>query len=356
MRTLIIVALIWFGQNCFAQQDTLIWSDEFDGTGAPNSAYWSYDLGNNGWGNNEIQYYTSQTQNVRQENGSLIIEALKSGSDWTSARILTNNKFEFTYGKVVFRAKIPYGSGTWPALWMLGENFATAPWPACGEIDVMEHVGKDPGVVHSSLHSSSSFGNTINTGTKFISTYNTEFHEYQAVWKSYRIEFSIDGNLYYTYEPAVIDNSTWPFNKPFFIIMNIAMGGNWGSDPQYETNGLKNGIDPVLTSARMEIDYVRVYESLTHPYGIEDPSQNKNQTGVDVIILFPNPSKGVIRINLPDGRTARGSVSDVFGKEVFQFQAKNDTTEIDLSTLSKGLYYISLQIEGKSFTKKIILK
>jgi beta-glucanase (GH16 family) len=350
MKVLFLVAMVWFSQICFAQQDTLFWSDEFDGTGLPATAKWSFDIGSNGWGNNEIQNYTNLTQNVRQEGGVLVIEALKSGSNWTSARIITNNKYEFTYGRIVFRAKLQAGSGTWPALWMLGENFSTAGWPACGEVDVMEHVGKEPGIVHSSLHTSSSSGNTVNTATKFVSTYNTDFHLYEAAWKSDRIEFSIDNNLYYTYKPTVYNNATWPFNKPCFIIMNIAMGGNWGSDPQYETDGLKNGIDPALTSARMEVDYVRVYESLTHPYAIEEPSE------VNGIILFPDPFSGIVRINLPPGNTARGTVSDMSGKEVFHFQAQNDTTEINLSSLAKGLYCISILTGGKTLTKKIILK
>jgi beta-glucanase (GH16 family) len=356
MKTLILVALLSFAHSCLAQQDTLIWSDEFNGTGSPDAAKWSYDLGSSGWGNNEVQNYTSQTQNSRQENGALVIEALKSGNTWTSARILTNNKFEFTYGRIVFRAKLPVGIGTWPALWMLGENISTAGWPACGEIDVMEHVGKDAGVIHSSLHSSSSYGNTTNTGTKYINTFNTEFHLYEAKWKSDRIEFSIDSILFYTYKPSVYNNSTWPFNKPFFFIMNIAMGGNWGSDPQYETGGLKNGIDPALSSARMEIDYVRVYESLSHPYIIEDPSDKNYQADVDGIILFPNPSRGIVQINFPAGENARGTVSDIFGNEVFLFQADNDSTEIDLSKLAKGPYFIILQTEEKIITKKIVLK
>lgn len=350
MRALIIVALIWFGQNCFAQQDSLIWSDEFEGTGLPNSAKWSYDKGNSGWGNNEIQNYTNLAQNVRQENGVLIIDALKSGTSWTSARIITNNKYEFSYGRIAFRARLPVGSGTWPALWMLGENFSMVGWPACGEVDVMEHVGKEPGIVHSSLHTSSSSGNTINTETKVVSTYNTEFHLYEATWQSDRIEFSIDNSLFYTYKPAEYNNATWPFNRPFFIIMNIAMGGNWGSDPQYESGGLKNGIDPNLTSARMEVDYVRVYKSLSNPYGI---GENED---INRIILFPNPSSGIIRISLPAGSTAIGSVSDISGKEIFQFQATNDSTEIDLSSLAKGNYYVSLQIKGKILTKKLVLK
>jgi beta-glucanase (GH16 family) len=261
MKALILVALVCFFQNCIAQQEKLVWSDDFNGKGLPDAAKWDYELGNDGFGNNEIQDYTISPRNIRQENGLLVIEAIKSGSSWTSARIITKNKFEFTYGRVEFRAKLPSGAGTWPALWMLGENVDKVGWPACGEIDVMEHVGKEPGVIHSTLHTPSSFGATINTGKKNVNTYNTDFHLYEANWKHDCIEFSIDGVLFYTFKPDVINNSTWPFNKPCFIIMNIAVGGNWGSDPKYETNGLKNGIDPLLTSVKMEVDFVRVYKS-----------------------------------------------------------------------------------------------
>ena len=127
-----------------AVQEQLFWSDEFNGTGSPNSLNWSYDLGNSGWGNNEIQDYTNLQSNVRQESGNLVIEAHKLGNSWTSARIISHNKFNFTYGRIEFRAKLPSGIGTWPALWMLGESLFTTGWPACGEVDVMEHVGKRP--------------------------------------------------------------------------------------------------------------------------------------------------------------------------------------------------------------------
>jgi beta-glucanase (GH16 family) len=263
MKVLLIVALVWFSTTCFARQDTLLWSDEFDGTGLPNPANWNCESGNNGFGNNEIQNYTNNTRNIRQENGVLVIEARKSGSSWTSARVTTNNKYEFAYGRIVFRAKLPAGIGTWPALWLLGANTDSVGWPACGEIDIMEHVGKDPAVVQSAMHTPSSYGNTINKKSKFISTYNSEFHLYEANWKSDRIEFSYDNTLIYTYKPHPLNASTWPFSNPCYIIMNIAMGGNLGSDPKFETSGLKNGIDPALTSARMEIDYVRVYQPVT---------------------------------------------------------------------------------------------
>jgi beta-glucanase (GH16 family) len=247
--------------SAFSQKGNLIWSDDFEGKGLPDSATWTFELGSSGWGNNEVQNYTGFTENVRQENGLLVVEALKKNNEWTSARIISFDKVECQYGRIVFRAKLPAGSGTWPALWMLGHNINTAGWPDCGEIDVMEHVGKNHGVVHNSLHTLSSYGATVNTMTTRISGVDTEFHEYEANWTRDKIEFSIDGNLLYTYEPAEKNRSTWPFDQPFFIIINIAMGGNFGSDPQFESKGLKNGIDPALTLVRMEVDYVRIYSN-----------------------------------------------------------------------------------------------
>lgn len=260
MKTLLIVAFIWFVQNCFAQEGSLVWSDEFNGSGSPDSANWTFDLGSNGWGNNEIQEYTNSTKNARQENGVLVIEAVKSGSSWTSARVISKNLHSFTYGRVVFRAKIPAGTGTWPALWMLGANIDSVGWPACGEIDVMENKGKEPGLIHSSIHVPSNYGNSVITRTRRVKSSVSEFHLYEANWKPDRIEFSIDNKLLFTYKPEVLNSSTWPFDKPCFLIMNIAMGGNWGSSPKFETNGLKNGIDPSINKVRMEVDFVRIYK------------------------------------------------------------------------------------------------
>jgi beta-glucanase (GH16 family) len=266
VMTVIRIVLIFLlpgytiGQTNFQE---LVWSDEFNTNGAPNPAFWSYDIGQSGWGNNEVQNYTNATQNVRVENGLLVIDALKNNGVWSSARIKSQGKKSFTYGRIVFRAKLPAGSGTWPALWLLGESISSVGWPACGEIDVMEHVGKNPGQVLSAIHTPSSFGNTENVASKTVDTYNTQFHTYELRWSTDKLEFVIDDEVYYTYAPAVRNASTWPFDAPQFIIMNIAMGGNLGSDPQHETNGLKNGIDPALTQARMEVDYVRVYQAFT---------------------------------------------------------------------------------------------
>ena len=193
LKTILILCILQtelFAQQCY----TLVWSDEFDTNGAPNSANWGYDIGASGWGNNEVQNYTNSLDNARVENGFLIIEAKKANDQWTSARLKSAGKKEFTYGRIEFRAKLPAGSGTWPALWMLGADFQINPWPACGEIDIMEHVGKDPGNVHSSLHSLSSYGSTVNTSVISVPTFSSDFHVYRFDWTADSLKFFVDGN------------------------------------------------------------------------------------------------------------------------------------------------------------------
>ncbi len=232
----------------------LVWSDEFDVKGQPDSLKWTYDLGDGcpnicGWGNNEAQFYTKNNSNIRVQNGSLIIDAIKNGDRWTSARIKSQSRANFTYGRIEFRAKLPEGQGTWPALWMLGENVSTKGWPAGGEIDVMEHFGKNPGVVQSAMHTPSSFGDTVDKGATTVSTYHSDFHVYATNWTKDKIEFFVDDVSFYIYQPALKNAETWPYDNPFFIIMNIAMGGNAGGP-----------IDPSLAHVSMEVDYVRVYQ------------------------------------------------------------------------------------------------
>lgn len=286
MRLLVIVfsLLPFLAQTqCYE----LVWSDEFNTGNQPDPTYWTYDLGtgNSGWGNNEIQVYTNKTENVRIENGHLIIQALRqNGNNWTSARVKSQGRYSFTYGRIAFRAKLPAGSGTWPALWMLGDNITEIGWPACGEIDVMEHVGKDPGRVHASLHTPSSSGATVNTRTRNVSDFSSAFHLYEAEWTPDAIIFSIDGQPFYTYNPASKTPSTWPFDSPQFIIMNVAMGGNFGSDPQYEVGGQRNGVDPNLMSAAMEVDYVRVYQTTTDPQVSGPDLVNPGETGLDYAV------------------------------------------------------------------------
>ena len=234
----------------------LVWEDDFLFNGPPSSSRWSFDIGtgNNGWGNGESQYYTDRTDNTFIENGILNIVAKRepfANSQFTSGRIKTQDKFEFTYGKVEIRAKLPSGGGTWPALWMLGANFDVVSWPACGEIDIMEHVGNDQDRVSSALHSPSSFGGTFNTQSLVVNGVSEDYHLYEVEWTEESIRFSVDGNNFYTYNPDNKNPETWPFNKDFFLIFNVAMGGGLGGD-----------IDPQFNESVMQVDYVKVYQAI----------------------------------------------------------------------------------------------
>ncbi len=230
--------------------DNLVWSDEFDTDGTPDPTKWGYNTGrgDNGWGNGEAQFYTDRPENVVVEDGKLIITARKEtfgGADYTSARLLTENKFEFTYGRVDISAKLPTGGGTWPALWMLGENFATVGWPTCGEIDIMEHVGNRQDELFATLHFPGNSGGDGVGGETDVPGISTEFHKFSAIWSPQTIRFFVDDELYFTFA----NDSTLPFNDDFFLIFNVAMGGSFGGD-----------IAPGFTSSSMEVDYVRVYQ------------------------------------------------------------------------------------------------
>lgn len=227
--------------------NTLIWSDEFDQAGAPNPANWTYDLGGGGWGNQESQVYTNDAENVIVEDGLLKITAKADGiGGYTSARIKSENLFEFTYGRVEVRAKLPEGGGTWPAIWMLGANFDTVGWPDCGEIDIMEHVGNNPNVIHGTLHfPGNSGGNAVGNSTT-VATATTEFHDYTVEWSPSAIKFVVDNEVVYH---TFANTSSVPYNHDFFLILNVAMGGSFGGT-----------IDPSFTESAMEIDYVRVYQ------------------------------------------------------------------------------------------------
>ena len=232
----------------------LFWAEEFDMEGAPNPDIWSYDqgTGSDGWGNGEAQFYTDRPENVYVDNGTLKIHAKResyNGSQFTSARLKTEGRLEFTYGKIEVRAKLPIGGGTWPAIWMLGADFQTIGWPACGEMDMMEHVGNNPGLIQAAVHSPSSFGDTQNKGATTVNGVSDDFHIYELEWTENALKFGVDGNNYYTYEPGVKDANTYPFNKDFFLILNVAIGGALGGE-----------IDSAFSEGTMEVDYVRVYQ------------------------------------------------------------------------------------------------
>ncbi|NOT92858.1 glycoside hydrolase family 16 protein [Ferruginibacter sp.] len=226
----------------------LVWNDEFNYKGLPDSSKWNYDVGGHGWGNNELQYYTlMDTLNAKVGNGVLKITARKQkkeNREYTSARLLTRNKFDFKYGRIEARAKIPAAVGTWPAIWMLGNNIDKAGWPACGEIDIMEHRGMELNKIFGTLHYPGHAGGNANGNTLVIPTATSAFHNYVTEWDAAEIKFYVDNQLYHT----VANNDSIPFNHNFFILLNMAIGGNFAGK-----------VDPLFSSDVMEIDYVRVY-------------------------------------------------------------------------------------------------
>jgi beta-glucanase (GH16 family) len=235
----------------------LVWSDEFDGPArsAPDATKWTYDVGATGWGNRELENYTRSLDNASLDgNGNLVIQALKTESGYTSARLKTQGLYTMTYGKIEARLKIPYGQGIWPAFWLLGENSRRGGWPRCGEIDVMENIGKEPATVHATVHGPGySGGSGIGkpyalTGGRFAD----DFHIYTVVWNRDSLEFFVDGNSYHKMGPSSIPSgSEWVFDHPFFIILNVAVGGGWPGNPD----------DATKFPQRMLVDYVRVYQA-----------------------------------------------------------------------------------------------
>jgi len=244
----------------------LAWSDEFDVDGLPDAAKWNYDTDRNflGWYNNELQYYSgARVENSRVANGMLLITARRedlstaglpdwSGQKYSSARLITRDKASWTYGFIEVRAKLPCGTGTWPAIWMLSTPPQSA-WPDDGEIDIMEHVGFDPGVVHGTVHTGAynhTRGNQ-RSATKAVPDACNEFHRYQLTWTRTRIAIGIDDRNYYQYSNDGSGNAEWPFDSPQFLILNVAVGGDWGGQM-----GVNDSVFPV----EMQIDYVRVYQ------------------------------------------------------------------------------------------------
>lgn len=244
---------------------TLSWADEFNGPNgsAPEPKKWTYETGGKGWGNSELECYTDLAQNAQVKDGTLVITALHQTGyacsdgtvrDYTSARLKTQGLFSQAYGRFEARIKIPKGQGMWPAFWMLGDNITSDGWPACGEIDIMENIGKEPGIVHGSLHGPSTTSNTSDETAPFRlpdeRKFANDFHVYAVEWEPGVVRFYVDTNLYATFTqsqwPA---GGTWVFDHPFFLIFNVAVGGIWPGSPDSTTQFPR----------QMLVDYVRVY-------------------------------------------------------------------------------------------------
>lgn len=235
-----------------AQNDKeLLWEEHFNGDSL-SSLRWNYETGDGcpdlcGWGNNERQIYNKDYVTVKD--GFLMITADKVGDTYYSGKINTRGKAEFRYGTIEIRAKVPEGKGLWPALWMLGSNIAEAGWPGAGEIDIMEYVGRQPDTVHTSLHTPESHGNTVNTKTTVVPGLARDFHTYGVSWNSERITFFIDSREVYTFSPEPKNEDTYPFKHPFYFLINMAVGGNFGG-PE---------VDDSIFPQQFIVDYIKVY-------------------------------------------------------------------------------------------------
>lgn len=248
------LAIMLFSFACLAQQNKrkIVWQEEFNGKSLDEKV-WNFELGDGcpnicGWGNNEKQIYTNKNHSIKD--GKLIIYIKKDGEKYTSSRITTAKKKEFSFGRMEVCAKIPIGKGIWPAFWMLGSNISTVGWPKCGEIDILEYVGREPNMIFTSLHTQDSHGNTINTKKTKIQGIENGFHVYAIDWTKDKIEFFVDNISVYIFSPVVKNDNTWPYYKPFYFILNVAVGGNLGGYI----------IDDSVFPQEFLIDYIRVYQ------------------------------------------------------------------------------------------------
>ena len=358
--------------------DSLVWSDEFNGSGAIDTEKWFHQTklpNGNSWYNNEIQHYTNREENTYEANGVLNLVARKETftdqgvtMQYTSARL--NSKFAFTYGKVEIRAKLPFGVGTWPALWMLGKNitevgaywynqgFGTTPWPNCGEIDIMEHWGDNQNFVQSATHTPSSFGNTVNKGGQVIPTVSNDFHVYTLYWSENKLVFSVDDLVHFTYNPSTKNANTWPFDDEQYLLFNVAILPN---------------ISANFTQSAMEVDYVRVYQENTgaEENDDEDDDDDEGEGGDEEVVtsldepdnqqlnFYPNPANDELTIEL--GHTPTTSVKvDIYRFDGVNMRSNiitvsnNEMTINNLRSLTPGFYLLHYQLEGEFYTLKFV--
>lgn len=332
--------------------DYLVWSDEFNNNGALDSDKWFHQTflpNGNSWFNNEVQHYTNRIQNSYVENGFMHIVARKETftnqgvtKEYTSARL--NSKFAFTNGRVEVRAKMPIGVGTWPAIWTLGKNinepgaywstqgFGQVSWPACGEIDIMEHWGSNQNFVQSAMHTPSSFGATVNHGGRIIPTVSDSFHIYVLDWYPNKMVFSVDGIEHYTYQPNVQNAATWPFTQDQYLLLNIA---------------IEPSIAPNFTSSEMIVDYVRVYQLNT--LGLSEEELQP------IWRVFPNPASHVLNLEIKDNMLGSSvQIFDAQGRIVDQFTVQFTAQTYDISSWQSGVYFARLTSSDRTEVLKFI--
>ncbi|MDQ8181863.1 family 16 glycosylhydrolase [Pelagicoccus sp. SDUM812005] len=306
----------------------LVWSDEFEGEGLPNSQWWDFEVGY--LRNNELQYYTAKRlENCRQENGHLIIEARNDhyqGNAVTSASLTSQRAASWTYGRIEARAKVAPGRGTWPAIWMLGDNIGEVGWPHCGEIDIMEFVGYDPDTVHGTVHTTSynHIQNTARGGSIDYDDLTQAMHTYAVEWEPEEIRFYVDDVLYYTFtNDGQGNDATWPFHRPQHLKLNLAIGGDWGG---------AFGVDPSLYPTQFLIDYVRVYQRPeSPPYTVDltargpgslriEPQKDSYDAG-EIVTLIADPDVGMRLGKWKNAQVARSLKTELQVDRSFQIEA-----------------------------------
>ena len=248
-----ILILLFASSLALAQQNQrkLVWEENFKGKSL-DEKNWNFELGNGcpncGWGNNERQLYTKE--NHQFLDGKLVITAKKDGERYTSSRMTTKGKKEFRYGRIEARAKLPVGKGIWPAFWMLGSNIDKAGWPKCGEIDILEYIGREPHMVFTTLHTQDHHGDAASSKKTKMDNIEDGFHVYAVDWTKEKMEFFVDGQSVYSFSPEPKNENSWPFDQPFYIIINMAIGGNFGGPD----------VDDTIFPQQFIIDYVKVYQ------------------------------------------------------------------------------------------------
>lgn len=321
---------------------SLVWADEFEVDGALDDSKWFHQTqlpDGHGWFNGEVQHYTDRTANSYVEDGVMKLVAKKESftdqgvnKQYTSARL--NSKFAFTYGRVEVKAKLPTGVGTWPAIWMLGKNIneagaywdeqghGTTNWPACGEIDIMEHWGSNQNVVSSAMHTPSSYGGTVNKGEQHVSTVSTDFHVYAMDWSADKIVFSVDDVVHYTYNPSDKNSETWPYDADQYLLFNIAIQGS---------------ISPSFTESSMDIDYVRVYQRVPLSSNIEQNSSLQ-------LSVYPNPAQDVLNVTA-DESISNLTIYNSRGQVMLSHRSPGINARVDISSLEAGFYILVVQSE-----------
>lgn len=330
MKYLVVFILFITSQIVAQNPYSLDWSDEFNGSTIDTSK-WKHEIGGGGWGNNEYQYYTSSTANSFVNGGYLHIKALQQQigtNNYTSARLITKGKYSLQYGKVEAKIKMPIGPGTWPAFWMLGDNISTVSWPACGEIDIMEHINSES-KIYGTIHYDS-LGHRYYGGSKACDV--TNWHVYGLEWNASKLMWFLDGVKYY--ETPINNAARSELNNSFYFLLNVAIGGNWPGGPNQFTQ----------FPAEMLVDFIRVYK----------PALAIDEVLSSSIVLVPNPADQSIQL-ISDLATNSFSNGNLWSMEGRFIQSVDFIAPlIDIQQLEKGAYYISFEVNGKQVVKQFL--